>query len=80
MKIKDKTSKQKLSYQDCNFWENHIIKDLIYWLIVDYSEDEIVINDSVVERYNELANQRKSNASFVRQVKKLNKENYFKYK
>ena len=40
-------------------------------------EDEIVINDSVVKRYNELANQRKSNASFVRQVKKLNNENYF---
>ena len=78
MKIIDKTSKQNLSYQDCKFWENHIIKDLIYWLIIDYSEDEIVINDYVVERYNELANQRKSNASFVRQVKKLNKENYFK--
>ena len=41
MKIKDKTSKQKLSYQDCKFWENNIIKDLIYWLIIDYSEDEI---------------------------------------
>ena len=80
MKIIDKTSKQNLSYQDCKFWENHIIKDLIYWLIIDYSEDGIVINDSVVERYNELANQRKSNASFVRQVKKLNKENYFKWK
>lgn len=49
MKIKDKTSKQKLSYQDCEFWKNHIIKDLIYWLIIDYSEDEIVINDSVVK-------------------------------
>lgn len=80
MKIIDKTSKQNLSYQDCKFWENHIIKDLIYWLIIDYSEDGIVINDYVVERYNELANQRKSNASFVRQVKKLNKENYFKWK
>lgn len=77
LRIIDKTSKQNLSHQDCKFWENHIIKDLIYWLIVDYSEDEIVIRDSVVERYNELANQRKSNASFVRQVKKLNKENYF---
>lgn len=80
MKIIDKTSKQNLSYQDCKFWENHIIKDLIYWLIIDYSEDGIVINDYVVERYNELANQRKSNASFVRQVKKLNNENYFKWK
>ena len=78
MKIIDKTSKQNLSYQDCKFWENHIIKDLICWLKIDYSNEEIVITDDVVKRYNELTNQNKSNTSFVRQVKKLNKQDVFR--
>lgn len=80
LKIKDNTSKQNLSYQDCNFWDNHIIKDLIFWLKIDYSNEEIAITDDVVKQYNELSNQRKSNASFIRQVKKLNKEGYLDVK
>lgn len=76
MKIIDKTSKQNLSYQDCKFWNNYMIRKVIEELILN--EKEIVITDDLVERYNELANQNKSNASFVRQVKKLDKQDIFR--
>ena len=78
LKIKDKTTKKKMPYIDCTFWDDFIIQDIVYWLIIDCSKDEIIITDDVVERYNILANQNKSSASFVRRVRKLNKEGYFK--
>ena len=77
LKIKDETTKQALSYMDCKFWDDFIIMDLVYWLRIDYSQNEITITDNTVSNYNVLANQRKSNKAFVRRVKKLNKGGYF---
>ena len=38
--------------------------------------NELVIIDEIVNNYNRLAKQNKSDMSFVRQVRKLNKEGY----
>ena len=80
LKIKDETTKQDLSYMDCKFWDDFIIMDLVYWLRIDYSQNEITITDDTVHHYNVLANQRKSNKAFVRRIKKLNKGGYFDVK
>ena len=78
LKIKDNTSKQKLSYINATFWNNQKIKEIL--INMKSIRNEIIfINDIVVDEYSKSDNQllAKSNASFVKQVKKLNKENYF---
>ena len=78
LKIKDNTSKQELSYINATFWNNQKIKEILINM-KSIRNGIIYINDIVVNEYNKNTNQflLKSNASFVRQVRKLNKENYF---
>ena len=78
LKIKDNTSKQKLSYINATFWNNQKIKEILINM-KSIRNGIIYINDVIVNEYNKKTNQfvPKSNASFVKQVRKLNKENYF---
>lgn len=78
MKIKDNTSKQELSYINATFWDNQKIKEILNNM-KSIRNGIIYINDAIVDEYNKKTNQfiPKSNASFVKQVRKLNKENYF---
>ena len=78
LKIKDNTSKQKLNYINATFWNNQKIKEILINM-KSIRNGIIYINDVVVDEYNKETKQfmPKSNASFVKQVKKLNKENYF---
>ena len=78
MKIKDDTSKQELSYINATFWNNQKIKEILINMKL-IRNGIIYINDVIVNEYNKITNQTlpKSNASFVKQVRKLNKENYF---
>ena len=78
LKIKDNTSKQELSYMNATFWNNQKIKEILINM-KSIRNGIIYINDIVVNEYNKNTNQvfPKSNASFVRQIRKLNKENYF---
>ena len=78
LKIKDNTSKQELSYINATFWDNQKIKEILINM-KSIRNGIIYINDVIVDEYNKITNQTlpKSNASFVKQVRKLNKENYF---
>lgn len=78
LKIKDNTSKQELSYMNATFWNNQKIKEILINM-KSIRNGTIYINDVIVDEYNKNTNQvfPKSNASFVRQIRKLNKENYF---
>ena len=77
LKIKDNTSKRSpKGLQDIKFWDNSIILDLVNMYKFKWS-NEIVIIDEIVNNYNRLAKQNKSDMAFVRQVRKLNKEGYF---
>ena len=78
LKIKDNTNKQKLSYINATFWNNQKIKEILINMKL-IRNGIIYINDVIVNEYNKITNQTlpKSNASFVKQVRKLNKENYF---
>ena len=78
LKIKDNTSKQELSYINATFWNNQKIKEILINM-KSIRNGIIYINDVIVDEYNKITNQTlpKSNASFVKQVRKLNKENYF---
>ena len=78
LKIKDNTNKQKLSYINATFWDNQKIKEILNNM-KSIRNGIIYINDVIVDEYNKITNQTlpKSNASFVKQVRKLNKENYF---
>ena len=78
LKIKDNTSKQELSYINATFWNNQKIKEILINMKL-IRNGIIYINDVIVNEYNKITNQTlpKSNASFVKQVRKLNKENYF---
>lgn len=78
IKIKDNTSRQNLDSWNVDFWSNKDIKNILIKM-KSIRNGTIYINDYVVEEYNKITNQTlpKSNASFVRQVRKLNKENYF---
>lgn len=74
LKIKDNTSKRSpKGLQDIKFWENSIILDLVNMYKYKWS-NELVIIDEIVNNYNRLAKQNKSDMAFVRQVRKLNKE------
>jgi len=77
LKIKDNTSKQNLDSCNIDFWSNKDIKDTLIKM-KSIRNGTVYINDFVVEEYNKITNQTlpKSNSSFVRQVRKLNKENY----
>lgn len=78
LNIKDNTSKQKLSHINAMLWNNQKIKEIL--INMKSIRNEIIyINDVVVNEYNKNTNQvlPKSNASFVKQVRKLNKEGYF---
>lgn len=80
LKIKDNTSKRNpKGLQDIKFWDNPIIIDLVNMYKYKWS-NEIVIIDEIVNNYNRLAKQNKSDMAFVRQVRKLNKEGYFNVK
>lgn len=78
LKIEDNTSKQKLSHMNATFWNNQKVKEMLINM-KSIRNGVIYINDIVVNEYNKNTNQvlPKSNASFIKQVKKLNKENYF---
>lgn len=78
LKIKDNTSKQKLSHINAAFWNNQKIKEILINM-KSIRNGIIYINDIVVNEYNKTTNQvlPKSNASFIKQVRKLNKEGYF---
>ena len=78
LKIKDNTIKQELSYINATFWDNQKIKEILNNM-KSIRNGIIYINDVIVDEYNKKTNQfiSKSNASFVKQVRKLNKENYF---
>ena len=80
LKIKDITSKRSFQEkQDINFWKNKIIFDLVNMYKFKWS-NELLIIDEIVDNYNRLSEQNKSDMAFVRQVKKLNKEGYFDVK
>lgn len=77
LKIKDNTSKRKVAgRQDINFWDNQIIKKLVD-MYKFKRINELIIIDEIVDNYNRKAKQCKSDMSFVKQVRKLNKEGYF---
>ncbi len=78
LKIKDNTTKQKLSVQNCGFWNDGKIRYILFSLN-SIRNNIIYINDITVNAYNESENcvYPKSNANFVKRVRKLNKENYF---
>lgn len=78
LKIKDNTSKQKLSHINTMLWNNQKIKEILINM-KSIRNGIIYINDVVVNEYNKNTNQvfPKSNASFIKQVRKLNKEGYF---
>lgn len=77
LKIKDNTSKQNLSIMNCQFWNNELIKKVLKEM-KSIRNGIIYINDKTVEQYNlYIKGFLKSNASFVRQVRKLNKKHYF---
>lgn len=78
LKIKDNTTEQKLPVQNCGLWNNGKIKHIL-WQLNCIRNGVIYINDITVNVYNESENflYPKSNASFVKRIKKLNKENYF---
>lgn len=80
LKIKDNTSKQELSYMNATFWNNQKIKEILIDM-KSIRNGIIYVNDVVVDEYNKETKQfiPKSNASFVRQIRKLNKDNYFDY-
>ena len=77
LKVKDYTTKRvPRGLIDINLWKNDIIIDLVNMYKYKWS-NEIVVIDEIVNNYNRLAKQYKSDATFVKQVKKLNKEGYF---
>lgn len=78
LKIKDNTSKQKLSVSNCGFWNDGKIR-WILWSLNSIRNGTIYINDVTVDTYNksEKCMFPKSNANFVKRIKKLNKEKYF---
>lgn len=78
LKIKDNTSKQKLSHINTMLWNNQKIKEILINM-KSIRNGIIYINDVVVNEYKKNTNQvlPKSNASFIKQVRKLNKEGYF---
>ena len=75
LKIKDNTSKKKLSVQDCSFWNLSILKGVLLHM-KSIRNGVIYINDETVKLYNEQMNSMKSNASFVKYVRGLNKHSY----
>ena len=76
LKIKDITSKRNSKgLQDIKFWRNDIVRDLVNMYKFKWS-NEVVIIDEIVNNYNRLAKQNKSDMAFVRQVRKLNREGY----
>lgn len=78
LKIKDNTSTQKLSHINTMLWNNQKIKEILINM-KSIRNGIIYINDVVINEYNKNTNQvlPKSNASFIKQVRKLNKESYF---
>lgn len=78
LKIIDNTSKQELSHMNIDFWDDKVIKEILVD-IKSIRNGTIYVNDITVNEYNERMNQLlpKSNVSFVKRVRKLNKENYF---
>lgn len=78
LKIKDNTSTQKLSHINTMLWNNQKIKEILINM-KSIRNGIIYINDVVINEYNKNTNQvlPKSNASFIKQVRKLNKEDYF---
>lgn len=78
LKIKDNTSKQDFSVQNTGFWDNDLILSILLEM-KSIRNGIIYINDITVKLYNERKGHfyLKSNASFVRQVRKMNRENKF---
>ena len=78
LKIKDNTSTQKLSHINTMLWNNQKIKEILINM-KSIRNGIIYINDVVINEYNKNTNQvlPKSNASFIKQVRKLNKQGYF---
>lgn len=78
LKIKDNTTKQKLSVSNCDFWDDFKIYCTLYTLKC-VRNGIIFINDVTVDYYNKTKNLMfpKSNASFVKRVRQLNKQSYF---
>lgn len=77
LKIINVTSNRKFEgRQDINFWDNQIIKELVNMYKFKWINQLNVI-DEIVDNYNRLAKQNKSDMAFVKQVNKLNKEGYF---
>lgn len=75
LKIKDNTTKQKLSIQDCQLWNVNLVKETLVQM-KSIRNGTIYINDETVKLYNEKVKGMKSNASFVRYIRQLNKYSY----
>ena len=73
LKIKDNTSKQKLSYINATFWNNQKIKEILINM-KSIRNGIIYINDVIVNEYNKITNQTlpKSNAIVVFLKEKAN--------
>lgn len=76
LKIKDNTSPEKLTIQDCSFWNPSILKGVLLYM-KSIRNGVIYINDETVKLYNNEMKSMKSNASFVRYVRRLNKLSCF---
>lgn len=78
LKIKDNTSKQDFSLQNTGFWDNDLILSILLEM-KSIRNGVIYVNDIIVKEYNKRKGHYylKSNASFVRRVRKMNKENIF---
>lgn len=75
LKVKDHTSKQKLSIQDCQLWNPDLVKETLIQM-KSIRNGTIYINSVTVELYNKKVKGMKSNASFVRYIRQLNKYSY----
>ncbi len=78
LKIKDNTTKQKISGMNIGFWDYTLIRIALN-ITRSIRNETIYISDDVVNYYNKEKPSviPKSNASFVRKVKELNKQNFF---
>jgi hypothetical protein len=76
-KIIDRTSgRNPKGFLDISLWDDDVIGKLANKYKTKWCKHIVVIN-AMVDEYNQITKQYKSDFTFVKRVKKLNKEGYF---
>lgn len=76
-KIIDRTSgRNPKGFLDISLWDDDIIGKLANKYKIKWCKYIVVMN-AMVDEYNQITKQYKSDFTFVKRVKKLNKEGYF---